>query len=188
MLDKFFYILLLILQLPTLNHNQIQHNDQNILSHKSAFTITQPSQKKMKLDSSQNVSHEAIPQSGLFLRPRIFSPLILSHNQQPLYQQQQHDQLLALRSRVQHPSVILRNENICDICGLSSFYHNLILLHKDSHKIDSTFMCYLCSSSFLTEEQIIKHIISHDVKPFRCRYCTYKSNFKIDLVDHFSNT
>ena len=244
-----FLISLLILQLPILHQNQIQHNLQHVnqiqQGEQSTLNMSQQSQEKMQINKFQNVRQEALQRSGheILQHPRLeaLEELQLKTLQQQfqgtfqhpghvMLQQQQHEahqypasqnipshcnhpvqsdqtknmpiqqnyQLFSGPSFLpphilQHQSVTLRNENICDICGVSSFFASLISLHNHCHefvdlKRGHYFKCSLCNRSFPTKVLIIEHIVLHDVKPFRCSYCPFKSNYKVDLINHFMNT
>ncbi|ROT77140.1 hypothetical protein C7M84_004221 [Penaeus vannamei] len=49
----------------------------------------------------------------------------------------------------------------------------------------SLFVCSACSKSFLSGWELRRHLHAHaDARPFRCSYCTHRSNFKHNLKSH----
>ncbi|XP_047500004.1 longitudinals lacking protein, isoforms H/M/V-like isoform X15 [Penaeus chinensis] len=49
----------------------------------------------------------------------------------------------------------------------------------------NSFVCSACSKSFLSGWELRRHLHAHaDARPFRCSYCTHRSNFKHNLKSH----
>lgn len=48
-----------------------------------------------------------------------------------------------------------------------------------------THTCNLCSYTSMKKYNVQTHVMKHmNIKPFKCRYCGYRSTFKKDVIKH----
>ncbi|GFR94268.1 zinc finger protein 208 [Elysia marginata] len=77
----------------------------------------------------------------------------------------------------------------CDICGktMKQCHKSLMLYHIRLHKDVRPFKCDKCPKSFISENALKKHSLTHS-KPYVCQVCGMSFSRRYLLTDHFKKT
>ena len=80
------------------------------------------------------------------------------------------------------------NNNINSSVALSAAAASSALSAATSNAMTTSngwFVCSVCGKSFMSRWELKRHLQTHaDTRPFRCPYCSHRSNFKHNLKAH----
>ena len=72
----------------------------------------------------------------------------------------------------------------CTVCDLGFPFRSSLESHMLSHTMDKKHKCTKCPKSFISKDDLTKHLKVHSKKIWRCSMCTYTSKDERNLKAH----